>query len=59
MFDRRLIENFDWGLLLLILSISCVGLVILYSAVTAGTPDATHVLFKSRSSGWAVGPGSC
>lgn len=48
MFDRRLIENIDWGLWLLILSISGVGLVVLYSAVTAGGIDASHVLFKKQ-----------
>lgn len=48
MFDRRLIECFDWGLLLLTLLISSVGLVVLYSAVTAGESIADHVLFKKQ-----------
>jgi rod shape determining protein RodA len=49
MFDRRLIENFDWGLVLLILSIGTVGLVILYSALTAGNDaGVVHVLFKKQ-----------
>lgn len=33
MFDRRLLQNFDWVLLLLLLLISCVSLVNLYSAI--------------------------
>ncbi len=37
MFDRRLVQNFDWSLLGLTCVLSCMGLVTLYSAVTAGT----------------------
>jgi len=48
MFDRRLIECFDWGLLVLTLLISGVGLGVLYSAVTAGEITAIHVLFKKQ-----------
>lgn len=49
MFDRRLIEHFNWGFVLLILLISGMGLMILYSALTAGH-DATTVpiLFKKQ-----------
>lgn len=36
MFDRRLITNFDWGLLAITLLIAGVGLLQLYSAVHAG-----------------------
>lgn len=36
MFDRRLVEHFDWGLLALTLLLCTMGLGILYSAVTAG-----------------------
>ncbi|MCP4023693.1 MAG: rod shape-determining protein RodA [Desulfobacteraceae bacterium] len=49
MFDRRLIENFDWGFLILILMIGSVGLVILYSAVSAGQDlSGVHVLFTKQ-----------
>lgn len=50
MFDRRLIENFDWGFVILIFLISSVGLVILYSALTAGGQfaDGLPVLFKRQ-----------
>ncbi|MBI9089751.1 MAG: rod shape-determining protein RodA [Desulfobacterium sp.] len=48
MFDRRLIECFDWGLLVITLLIASVGLGVLYSAVTAGEITATHVLFKKQ-----------
>jgi rod shape determining protein RodA len=49
MFDRRLVENFDWGFVIVILLISSVGLVILYSALTAGMDiPAVHILFKKQ-----------
>ncbi len=43
MFDRRLLQCFDWGLLALTLTIGSAGLVALYSAVSAGAlaPDIT------------------
>ena len=49
MFDRRLIENFDWALLMVIFAIGGAGLLVLYSAVTAGW-DGTglHYLFKKQ-----------
>ncbi len=53
MFDRRLLENFDWGLLLLIFTIALLGLVILYSALTAGSDYVMHPLFKRQIS-WMV-----
>ena len=58
MFDRRLIENFDWGFLLVLLTIASAGLLILYSAVTAGW-DGTglHYLFKKQMI-W-MGAGFC
>lgn len=48
MFDRRLVEYFDWGLFLIVLVIVCIGLGVLYSAVSAGSPGTTHVLFKKQ-----------
>ncbi|WP_022663568.1 rod shape-determining protein RodA [Desulfospira joergensenii] len=49
MFDRRLIENFDWGFLVVVLLIGGAGLVILYSAVTAGYGESgIHYLFKKQ-----------
>jgi rod shape determining protein RodA len=45
MFDRRLIQYFDWGLLGLAVLIGCIGLVTLYSAVTAETPTPQKILF--------------
>lgn len=56
MFDRRLIENFDWGFLILILLIGTVGLVILYSALSAGSDTgAIHVLFKKQMIWMGIG----
>lgn len=58
MFDRRLIENFDWGFLAVIFMICSVGLVVLYSAVTAGYEGTgIHVLFKKQAV-W-MGAGFC
>ncbi len=50
MFDRRLIEHFDWTFLFLILSIAGVGLLVLYSAVNAGNVQGDHIhyLFKKQ-----------
>ena len=49
MFDRRLIENFDWGFIILILLIGSIGLVILHSALSAGhDTGVVHILFKNK-----------
>lgn len=49
MFDRRLIENFDWGFLIVIFTICCVGLVVLFSALTAGQEaGVVSGLFKKQ-----------
>ncbi|MFH2059752.1 MAG: rod shape-determining protein RodA [Pseudomonadota bacterium] len=56
MFDRRLIENFDWGFIVLISLIGTMGLVILYSALTAGNDVGTvHILFKKQLVWMGVG----
>lgn len=58
MFDRRLIENFDWGFLITIALICGVGLIILYSAVSAGYEGiGLHSLFKKQAV-W-MGAGFC
>ena len=44
MFDRRLIQYFDWVLLGLTIMFGFVGIVILYSAVTAGAPGPQKIL---------------
>lgn len=47
MFDRRLVQNFDWLLLALILVIAAIGIVNLYSAGYNRTPEgATPVYIK-------------
>ena len=49
MFDRRLIENFDWGFLIIIFFIGSLGLIILYSASNAGQgSDVVSILFKKQ-----------
>ncbi len=46
MFDRRFVQYFDWGLLGLALLLGCLGLLTLYSVVTAGaqTPEKMLVI---------------
>lgn len=57
MFDRRLIEHFDWGLLVLILLIAGTGLTVLYSAVMAGWQGTgLHYLFKRQLIWMGAGP---
>ncbi|MBU4209080.1 MAG: FtsW/RodA/SpoVE family cell cycle protein, partial [Proteobacteria bacterium] len=46
MFDRRLVQNFDWSLLGLALILGFFGLVTLYSAVTAGTQAPQMEYYK-------------
>jgi rod shape determining protein RodA len=48
MFDRRLLQCFDWGLLALTLAIGAAGLVALYSAVSAGAMAPDITLFKKQ-----------
>jgi len=55
MFDRRLVQYFDWGLLGLTLLLGAIGLIILYSAVTAGMPDPQRVLFLKQLIWFCVG----
>lgn len=45
MFDRRLVQYFDWGLLGLTLLLAFLGLVTLYSAVIAGTQNPQKILY--------------
>jgi len=48
MFDRRLIQNFDWGLLGITLFLGVVGSLTLFSAVTAETPEPQKYLFYKQ-----------
>ena len=55
MFDRRLIQYFDWGLLGLAVLIGCIGLLTLYSAVTAETPTPQKILFFKQALWFCIG----
>jgi rod shape determining protein RodA len=57
MFDRRLVQYFDWGLLLLTIALGAIGLVTLYSAVTAGMPAPQKVLYFKQMIWYGVGLG--
>jgi rod shape determining protein RodA len=48
MFDRRLVQYFDWGLLGLTFLLGCIGIVTLYSAVTAGALTAHKTLYLKQ-----------
>ncbi len=52
MFDRRLITNFDWGLLALALTLGGIGLVSVYSAVTADPPPAAQRILFFKQMIW-------
>ncbi len=48
MFDRRLVQCFDWWLLGLTAFLGFLGVVILYSAVTAGALETNTILCKKQ-----------
>jgi rod shape determining protein RodA len=48
MFDRRLIEYFDWKLFGMTLVVIAFGLVVLYSSVTTGEDSPHKILFKKQ-----------
>lgn len=54
MFDRRLIQNFDWMLLFIILSLAASGLITLYSAARAGLP-VTQTFFVKQLVWYGIG----
>lgn len=55
MFDRRLVQNFDWGLLGLTLLLCAIGMMTLYSAVTAGMSDPQKILYFKQLIWFVVG----
>ena len=55
MFDRRLAQCFDWGLLGLACAISAIGLVALYSAVNAGSLTPQKILFSKQLVWFGIG----
>ena len=55
MFDRRLIQHFDWVLLGLTIIFGFLGLVILYSAVMAGDPGTQKILCIKQLIWYSVG----
>jgi rod shape determining protein RodA len=58
MFDRRLIQYFDWGLLGLTLLLACAGILTVYSAVTAGAPTPQRVLYLKQIAWFCIGLGA-
>ncbi len=55
MFDRRLVENFNWGLLALTLMLGAVGLLTLYSTVNTGELGPQKILFAKQFIWFCIG----
>lgn len=55
MFDRRLAQCFDWGLLGVVALIGGIGLMTLYSAVTSGASDPHSMLFIKQTIWYGIG----
>lgn len=55
MIDRRLVENFDWGLLAIVMLVGGVGLVILYSAESAAAKNLEFILFRKQITWFLIG----
>jgi len=58
MFDRRLVQNFDWGLLCLTFLLCAVGMVTLYSVVTAGASGPQKMLYIKQLIWYSIGLGA-
>ena len=55
MFDRRLVQYFDWGLLGITLLLGVFGVITLYSAVTAGASNPQKVIYIKQIIWFSVG----
>lgn len=55
MFDRRLVQHFDWGLLGLTLLLGAIGIITLYSAVTAGALTPQKILYIKQMIWFGLG----
>jgi len=55
MFDRRLIQYFDWGLLFVTALIGLIGLVTLYSAATAGGQAVLKTMYLKQLVWYGIG----
>ena len=55
MFDRRLVENFNWGLLGVTVLLAGIGIGTLYSAVTAGPDSSLSGLYTKQLVWYGIG----
>ncbi len=55
MIDRRLVQHFDWTLLLVVLLLALVGLTTLYSAVSMGKAGSVQTIFYRQLSWYGIG----
>ncbi|MFO7665208.1 MAG: rod shape-determining protein RodA [Desulfobacterales bacterium] len=58
MIDRRLVQNFDWGLIGITLAISLLGIMTLYSAVTAGKSVPNEAIYLKQIVWYCIGFGA-
>ncbi len=55
MFDRRLIQYFNWGFLCLVIAIAAMGVTTLYGAVAVGPGDAPAHLYYKQIAWYGIG----
>jgi rod shape determining protein RodA len=55
MIDRRLIQNFDWGLVCIALALSLLGIMTLYSAATAGKALSNEAVYLKQIVWYCIG----
>jgi len=55
MFDRRLILNFDWGLMLYSIVLAGIGIAMIYSAANAGLTGGFHVFHIKQGLWYGIG----
>jgi len=55
MIDRRLVQNFDWGLIGITSAISLLGIMTLYSAVTAGKSVPNETIYLKQIIWYCIG----
>jgi rod shape determining protein RodA len=55
MFDRRLIDQFDWGMAIIILLLGAIGLLTLYSAVEMGEGSSQKYIFVKQGIWFCIG----
>ncbi|MGD8366479.1 MAG: rod shape-determining protein RodA [Desulfobacterales bacterium] len=55
MFDRRLVQYFDWGMLIFTLVLGIIGILTLYSAVSSGVETPQRILYIRQLIWFGIG----